>query len=487
MKIAIIGTGYVGLVSGTCFANWGHHVVCVDIDNVRIEALNRGEVAIFEPGLTNLVASNLESGHLQFTTDLDSAVRGADIVFIAVGTPASNYDGDADLSYVFEAARQTALALCGRTLIVTKSTVPVGTSERLEAFMRSVRTGVEFEVASNPEFLREGSAVADFDKPDRVLIGCESDRARALLCTLYRPLADAGVPIIATTRRSAELTKYAANAFLATKITFINEMADLCEKVGANVDEIALGMGLDKRIGDAFLKAGPGYGGSCFPKDTVALLRTAQECGVSLRLVEETIAANTSRKRTLGRRLSALLGEPLQSKKIAVLGLTFKAGTDDMRNAPSLTLINALQSAGAQVHAFDPRGMKNAHALLRDVTFSSSPYECAEDADAIVLMTDWQCLRNLDFKRLGASMNRRVFLDLRGVYDVDTLVNRYGFTVERVGYPVRRPHEERVIRINRRVLYIPPGTEVRNGTRALFDASFVRKRNANDRKELDHD
>ncbi|CAN7382616.1 UDP-glucose/GDP-mannose dehydrogenase family protein [Pararhizobium sp. LjRoot255] len=487
MKIAIIGTGYVGLVSGTCFANWGHHVVCVDIDNVRIEALNRGEVAIFEPGLTNLVASNLESGHLQFTTHLDSAVRGADIVFIAVGTPASNYDGDADLSYVFEAARQTALALCGRTLIVTKSTVPVGTSERLEALMRSVRTGIEFEVASNPEFLREGSAIADFDKPDRVLIGCESDRARALLCTLYRPLADAGVPIIATTRRSAELTKYAANAFLATKITFINEMADLCEKVGANVDEIALGMGLDKRIGDAFLKAGPGYGGSCFPKDTVALLRTAQECGVSLRLVEETIAANTSRKRTLGHRLSALLGEPLQSKKIAVLGLTFKAGTDDMRNAPSLTLINALQSAGAHVHAFDPRGMKNAHALLRDVTFSSSPYECAEDADAIVLMTDWQCLRNLDFQRLGATMNRRVFLDLRGVYDVDTLVNRYGFTVERVGYPVRRPHEERVIRINRRVLYIPPGTDVRNGTRNLFDASFVRKRNANDRKELDHD
>ena len=456
MKIAVIGTGYVGLVSGACFSAWGHHVVCVDTDKTRIDALNRGEVAIFEPGLTNLVESNLQSGRLQFTTDLKSAVRDIDIVFIAVGTPASGHDGDADLSYVLKAAEQTASALRGPALIVTKSTVPVGTSERLEALMRSVRPDADFEVASNPEFLREGSAIADFNKPDRVVIGCDSDRARALLQALYRPLVEAGVPMITTTRRSAELIKYAANAFLATKITFINEMADLCEKVGANIDEIAIGMGMDKRIGAAFLKAGPGYGGSCFPKDTTALLRTAQECGVSLRLVEETIASNTSRKRTLGNRLRALLGETLQFKTIAVLGLTFKAGTDDMRDAPSLTLVQALQSAGANVHAFDPRGMKNAHMLLRDVTFSSNPYECAEGADAIVLMTDWQCLRNLDFKRLGATMNRRVLLDLRGVYDIDTLVNRYGFTVERVGHPAKRPPENSVIRFKRRLSYVPP-------------------------------
>lgn len=488
MKIAIIGTGYVGLVSGACFSAWGHHVICVDVDNARIDALNRGEVAIFEPGLTNLVTSSLQSGHLRFTTDLKKAVRDIDIVFIAVGTPASAHDGDADLSYVFKAAQQTALALCGPALIVTKSTVPVGTSERLEALMRSVRPDADFEVASNPEFLREGSAIADFNKPDRVVIGCDSDRARALLLALYRPFMETGVPVITTTRRSAELTKYAANAFLATKIAFINEMADLCEKVGANIDEIAIGMGMDKRIGAAFLKAGPGYGGSCFPKDTTALLRTAQECGVSLRLVEETIASNTSRKRTLAHRLRALLGETLQFKKIAVLGLTFKAGTDDMRDAPSLTLIHALQSAGANVHAFDPRGMKNAHALLRDVTFSSNPYECAEGADAIVLMTDWQCLQNLDFKRLGATMKRRVFLDLRGVYDIDMLVNRYGFTVERIGHPTRRAPEGRIIRLKHRVTYVPPGVEVHNGTRNLRGSSFTRASSATSvQRELDHE
>ncbi|WP_319005567.1 UDP-glucose/GDP-mannose dehydrogenase family protein [Pararhizobium sp. YC-54] len=487
MKIAIIGTGYVGLVSGACFSTWGHQVICVDIDKPRIDALNRGEVAIFEPGLTNLVESNRQSGRLQFTTDLKSAVRDINIVFIAVGTPASSHDGDANLSYVFKAAQQTALALCGPALIVTKSTVPVGTSERLEALMRAVRPDADFEVASNPEFLREGSAIADFNKPDRVVIGCDSDRARALLLALYRPLVEAGVPMITTRRRSAELIKYAANAFLATKITFINEMADLCEKVGANIDEIATGMGMDTRIGAAFLKAGPGYGGSCFPKDTTALLRTAQECGVSLRLVEETIASNTSRKRALGSRLRALLGETLQSKKIAVLGLTFKAGTDDMRDAPSLTLINALQAAGANVHAFDPRGMKNAHVLLHDVTFSSNPYECAEGADAIVLMTDWQCLQNLDFKRLGATMKRRVLLDLRGVYDVDTLVNRYGFTVERVGHPAKRAPENSVIRLKRRVSYIPPSVEVRNGIRNLRDPGLAKPGTASGGEELDHD
>ncbi|WP_068958984.1 UDP-glucose dehydrogenase family protein [Pararhizobium polonicum] len=487
MKIAIIGTGYVGLVSGACFAAWGHQVICVDIDQTRIDALNRGEVAIFEPGLTNLVESNLRSGQLQFTTDLKRAVRDIDVLFIAVGTPSSGHDGDADLSCVLKAAQQTALALCGPALIVTKSTVPVGTSERLEALMRSARPDADFEVASNPEFLREGSAIADFNKPDRVVLGCDSDRAKALLLALYRPLVESGVPMIITTRRSAELIKYAANAFLATKIAFINEMADLCEKVGANIDEIAIGMGMDKRIGAAFLKAGPGYGGSCFPKDTMALLRTAQEYGISLRLVEETIASNTSRKRTLGNRLRALLGEPLQFKKIAVLGLTFKAGTDDMRDAPSLTLIHALQSAGANVRAFDPRGMKNAHMLLRGVTFSSNPYECAEGADAIVLMTDWQCLQNLDFKRLGATMKRRVLLDLRGVYDIDTLVNRYGFTVERVGHPAKRAPENSVIRLKRRINYTPPSVEARNGIRNLPHSSFTEPVTVSVREDLDHE
>lgn len=483
MKIAVIGTGYVGLVSGACFATWGHHVTCVDIDIARIEKLKHGHVPIFEPGLTERVNTNLVLGRLQFTTDLSAALLKVDIVFIAVGTPANGHDGDADLSYVFAAGQQIATSLRGPAMIVTKSTVPVGTSERLEVLMRAARPDGAFVVASNPEFLREGSAIQDFDRPDRVVIGCNDDRARTVLQALYTPLADAGVPIVTTTRRSAELIKYAANSFLATKITFINEMADLCEKIGANVDEIALGMGLDSRIGSAFLKAGPGYGGSCFPKDTIALLRTAQEHGVHLRLVEETIASNTARKRALAGRLRALVGGSLRAKRIAVLGLTFKAETDDMRDAPSQALIHALQSAGAIVSAYDPMGMGNARALLRDVIFASDPYECAEDADAVVLMTDWQCFRTMNLRKLGDVMRRRILLDLRGIFDVDELVQEFGFTVERVGCPSRQP-ESHAIRLSNGANSLSGRPNVHNGFRDLSISHLVKSTNALSREEF---
>jgi UDPglucose 6-dehydrogenase len=465
MKIAVIGTGYVGLVSGACFAAWGHDVTCVDIDSGRIEKLKYGHIPIFEPGLADCVRANLHLGRLRFTTDLRTALHNVDIAFIAVGTPASDHDGEADLSCVFEAGRQIAALLDVPAVIVTKSTVPIGTSERLEALMRSVRPDGQFIMASNPEFLREGSAIEDFNRPDRVVLGCDDESAEAILRALYLPLSAAGVPVVVTSRRSAELIKYAANSFLATKITFINEMADLCERVGADIDEIAIGMGLDSRIGKAFLKAGPGYGGSCFPKDTIALLRTAQEHGVSLRLVEQTISANSSRKRTLANRLKTLLGGTLAGRHIAVLGLTFKAETDDMRDAPSQTLIHALQCAGATISAYDPAGMENASRQFCGVEFASSPIECARNADAVVVMTDWKCFKDIDLRRLRTVVRQRFILDLRGIYDVDELVEKHGFTVDRVGRAVRYAETPQRIRLNGEAANIKARSKVHNGLR----------------------
>lgn len=432
-KIVVLGTGYVGLVSGACLADWGHEVICVDINSDRVAALQRGQVPIFEPGLDELLLTNMASGNLAFTTDLAEAMDGADVALIAVGTPSSGIDGEADLSYVFSAARDIAAGISGKIVIVTKSTVPVGTGDRIEAIIRGLRPDAQFAVASNPEFLREGSAILDFKKLDRVVIGTESSFARSVLADVYRVVEEAGMPIVFTQRRSAELIKYGSNAFLAAKITFINEMADLCEEIGADISEVANGMGLDKRIGATFLKAGPGYGGSCFPKDTIALLRTAQEFGVSMRLVEQTISVNTARKRTLANRVRSMLNGDLKQKRIAILGLTFKANTDDMRDSPSLSLIRALQNDGAVVHAFDPEGVANARQLLHNVVFFQDPYECARGAEAIVLMTDWDCLLDLDFARLGDIMRQKRVLDLRGVYDGEILERAHGFVVHTVG------------------------------------------------------
>jgi UDPglucose 6-dehydrogenase len=467
MKITVIGTGYVGLVSGACFSSWGHDIVCVDIDHTRIRALSAGDVPFYEPELAPLVLSGVERRTLRFTTNLREALSGTDIVLLAVGTPASPHDGGADLTYVFEAARAAALALDSSALIVIKSTVPVGTCDHIESLIRPLRPDLHIGVASNPEFLREGSAIADFLHPDRVVIGCKSSGARELLMQLYHPLLVDGVVLVSTSRRSAELIKYSANAFLAAKIAFINEIADLSEKVGADIDEIARGMGLDHRIGPDFLRAGPGYGGSCFPKDTMALLRTAQESGVSLRIVESTIASNAARKRQLVQRLRGLVGQPLRGKRIAVLGLTFKAETDDMRDAPSLTLIPALQRDGVVVAAFDPRGCSNARELLRDIEFFDDPYNCCDGADAVVLMTDWECLRTLDYGALGARMRTRALLDLRGISEAGALTHQHGFVVDRIGQATKAPRENAAILIRNRVPPSYPQSEVHNGLRAM--------------------
>ncbi len=493
MKIAVLGTGYVGLVSGACFSAWGHEVTGVDIDRARVDRLNAGDIPIFEPGLAECVLACREAGRLAFTTDLALALKDVDIVFIAVGTPAGQHDGEADLSYVFEAGRQIARTLRGPAVVVTKSTVPVGTAERLEAVMRDAAPSGEFVVASNPEFLREGSALEDFNRPDRVVIGCEDRWAGGLLEALYAPLAAEGIRIVTTGRRSAELIKYAANAFLATKIAFINEMADLCERVNANVEDIALGMGLDRRIGADFLKAGPGYGGSCFPKDTVALLRTAQDSGVTLRLVEQTIAANTARKHTLARRLASLLGGTLRGKHIAVLGLTFKAETDDMRDAPAQTLIRCALEAGATVSAYDPAGMDNARQVLPEAHFAADPIECATGADALVIMTDWASFRTLDLARVGEVMRRRAIMDLRGLYDVDLLVKQYRFTVDRVGAPLRSPERASRITLNAHARRQSGALPVHNGFRnletsdtapALPGGSIPREEFVNDQSQI---
>ena len=416
MRIAMIGTGYVGLVSGACFSDFGHDVVCVDKDAAKIEALNRGVMPIYEPGLDRLVETNVRGGRLSFTTDLAKGIDGAEAVFIAVGTPSRRGDGHADLSYVFGAAREIAEALTGPAVIVTKSTVPVGTGDEVERILREVRPDARAWVVSNPEFLREGAAIEDFKRPDRIVVGTENAEAEEILREVYRPLYLNKAPLLFTSRRTAELTKYAANAFLATKITFINEIADLCEIVGADVQDVSRGIGLDNRIGSKFLHAGPGYGGSCFPKDTLALLKTAEDYETPLRIVESVVAVNEARKRAMGRKVIQALGGDARGATVALLGLTFKPNTDDMRDAPSLSIVQALQDAGATVRGFDPEGTEQARPMMRDVDFFDSPYAAAEGADAVVLVTEWDVLRALDLHRLSATMKQPIFVDLRNVY-----------------------------------------------------------------------
>src|SRR6186713_602505 len=432
MRVAMIGTGYVGLVSGACFADFGHEVVCVDKDKEKIAALTRGEVPIYEPGLNDVVAINARAGRLKFTTELSGAVAEADAVFIAVGTPSRRGDGHADLSFVHEAAREIAAALDGFTLVVTKSTVPVGTGDEVERIIRETRPDAECAVVSNPEFLREGAAIRDFKLPDRIVVGTDDARASKVMAELYRPLYLNRSPIITTGRRTAELIKYAANAFLATKITFINEIADLCERVGADVQEVALGIGLDNRIGGKFLHAGPGYGGSCFPKDTLSLIKTAQDHATPLRIVEAVAAVNDVRKRAMARKVASAIGSSLRGKTVAVLGLTFKPNTDDMREAPSIPLITALQDMGAKVRAYDPVGMEQAKSVIGNVTFCDDAYSCAKGAAALVIVTEWEQFRALDFDRLKTIMAQPVLVDLRNVYQPDEM-SRRGFAYEGIG------------------------------------------------------
>ena len=421
MRIAMIGSGYVGLVSGACFSEFGTTVVCVDKDAGKVAQLEAGEVPIFEPGLEDLVASNVEAERLTFTTDLASAVDGADAVFIAVGTPSRRGDGHADLTYVYAAAEEIAKAITGYCVIVTKSTVPVGTGREVARVIAEARPdlklGEDFDVVSNPEFLREGSAIGDFMRPDRVVIGAESARATKVMQELYRPLYLNETPILVTNLETAELTKYAANAFLATKITYINEIADLCERLGADVQQVAKGIGLDGRIGGKFLHAGPGYGGSCFPKDTLAMVRTAQQAEAPLRIVEAVVEVNDRRKSRMAQKVIEHCGGSVEDKTVALLGLTFKPNTDDMREAPSLAIINALQAAGAKIRAFDPEGMKEAAKLVEDVTFCEDAYEAMHGADCLVLVTEWNEFRNLDLGRLKKLLTEPALVDLRNVYD----------------------------------------------------------------------
>src|SRR5829696_8928783 len=434
MRIAMIGAGYVGLVSGACFADFGHEICCVDKEPSKIDALKQGGIPIFEPGLAELVSNNVREKRLSFTTDLAEAVRNSEAVFIAVGTPSRRGDGHADLSYVYQAAREIAAAMNGYTVVVTKSTVPVGTGDEVERIIRETRPDADFAVVSNPEFLREGAAIADFKRPDRIVIGTDDERAKGIMTEVYRPLYLNQSPLLAMSRRTAELTKYAANAFLATKITFINEIADLCEQVGANVQDVARGIGLDNRIGSKFLHAGPGYGGSCFPKDTLALIKTGQDYEAPLRIVETVAAVNETRKRAMARKVVAAVGGSLRGKTVAVLGLTFKPNTDDMRDAPSIPLITALQDAGARVRAYDPEGMEQARAVLADVDYASDAYACARGADALVIVTEWDLFRALDFGRLKAALAEPVVVDLRNVYRPDEM-RRHGFTYVSIGRP----------------------------------------------------
>ncbi len=434
MHVAMIGSGYVGLVSGACFADFGHVVTCVDKDPAKIEALQNGRMPIFEPGLAELVAKNVREGRLAFATDLAGPVREADAVFIAVGTPSRRGDGHADLSYVYKAAEEIAGVMNGFTVVVTKSTVPVGTGDEVERIVRRTRPDADFAVVSNPEFLREGAAISDFKRPDRILIGTDDERAKRVMSELYRPLYLNQAPILVTSRRTAELTKYAANAFLALKVTFINEIADLCEAVGANVQEVARGIGLDNRIGSKFLHAGPGYGGSCFPKDTLALIKTAQESRASIRTVETVVAVNDERKRAMAAKVIAACGGDVNGKTVAVLGLTFKPNTDDMREAPSLAIIAALQEAGATVRAHDPEGMEQARAFLKDVTYTQTPYDCATGADALVIVTEWDAYRALDLDWIKDRLNAPVVVDLRNIYPPDDM-HRRGFAYTSVGRP----------------------------------------------------
>ncbi|MEX2518304.1 MAG: UDP-glucose/GDP-mannose dehydrogenase family protein [Paracoccaceae bacterium] len=416
MRVTMIGTGYVGLVSGVCFSDFGHDVVCVDKMADKIETLSRGETPIFEPGLAALMEKNVAAGRLTFTTDLKSAVAGADAVFIAVGTPTRRGEGHADLSYVYAAAEEVAAAIEGFTVVVVKSTVPVGTNREVARRMEAARPGCPFAVASNPEFLREGAAIEDFMRPDRVVVGLEDERARPVMTDIYRPLFLRETPMVFTTLESAEIIKYAANAFLATKITFINEIADLCEKTGGDVQAVAKGMGLDNRIGGKFLHAGPGYGGSCFPKDTLALTRTAQELNSPLRIVEAVVAANEDRKRRMAAKVIEACGGAVAGKRVAVLGVTFKPDTDDMREAPALTIVPALIGAGAHVTIADPEGRKEGAALLPGASWALNAYEAAQAADAVVIITEWNEFRALDLQRLRAAMAGDVMVDLRNIY-----------------------------------------------------------------------
>ncbi|HJT42736.1 MAG TPA: UDP-glucose/GDP-mannose dehydrogenase family protein [Rhizomicrobium sp.] len=437
MRIVMIGAGYVGLVSGACLSEFGHEVVCIDKDSARIRALEAGIIPIYEPGLEDVVAANARAGRLSFAGDLAQAVRKAEAVFIAVGTPTRRGDGHADLSFVYQAAKEIAAHLDGYTVVVTKSTVPVGTGKEVYDIIRAARPDADFDVASNPEFLREGSAIEDFRRPDRVVVGCDSERARDAMREIYRPLFINETPMLFTGRESAELIKYASNAFLATKITFINEMADLCEKVGADVKDVARGVGLDKRIGAKFLHAGPGFGGSCFPKDTLALLKTSQDRGAATRIVEAVVAVNDARKLAMADKIAAAFGGDLNGKTVALLGLTFKPNTDDMRDAPSLAIVPALQAMGATVRAFDPEGMEHARALM-DIETCADAYETMVDADGLVLLTEWNEFRALNLVKVGQLLTQKLIVDLRNIYAPEQM-RSYGFTYVSIGRPVARP------------------------------------------------
>ena len=435
MRIAMIGTGYVGLVSGACFSEFGTTVACVDKNAVKIDMLRAGKMPIYEPGLDDLVARNVEAARLTFTTDLKEAVAASDAVFIAVGTPSRRGDGHADLSYIYAAAEEISAALRDYTVVVTKSTVPVGTGRRVEEIIRKANPDADFDVASNPEFLREGSAINDFMRPDRVVIGTSIERARNVMRRLYRPLYLIETPIIFTRRETSELIKYAANAFLATKVTFINEIADLCEKVGADVNQVARGIGLDGRIGSKFLHAGPGYGGSCFPKDTLALVKTARDYASPLRIVEAVADINDTRKRSMALKVIDACDSDVDGKTIAVLGVTFKPNTDDMRESPSLDVIPTLQNAGASIRAYDPQGMEGAELLLPDVQWCHSAYDALSDADAVVILTEWNQFRNLDMDRVRNLLKTPVFVDLRNIYDPRDMLEA-GFRYSSIGRPV---------------------------------------------------
>ena len=432
MHIAMIGTGYVGLVSGACFSDFGHVVTCIDKDAAKISQLQSGRMPLFEPGLDALVAHNVAAGRLSFTTDAAGAVRTADAIFLAVGTPSRRGDGFTDLTYLYDAAREIAAHMQGFTVVVTKSTVPVGTNDEVEAIIRKLRPDADFAVVSNPEFLREGAAIEDFKHPDRVVVGTEEEQARRVMRELYRPLFINETPILFTGRRAAELIKYASNAFLATKITFINEMADLCEKCGADVQEVARGMGLDRRIAGKFLHAGPGFGGSCFPKDTAALTAIGQRFGAPIRIVETVIGVNDARKHAMAAKVTAACGGTLAGKTIAVLGLTFKPNTDDMREAPSLVILPALAKQGARVRAYDPHGMNEARKLMPQIETAADPYACVAGADAMVILTEWEEFRALDLDRVKAALRAALIVDLRNIYKPHDMSEK-GFTYISVG------------------------------------------------------
>lgn len=434
MKITMIGSGYVGLVSGVCFAEFGHDVICMDLNADKIEGLKKGVIPIFEPGLEEMTLDNVKAGRLTFTTDIKAAVAESDVVFIGVGTPTNKETGHADLKYVYAAARDIAAAVEGFTVVVTKSTVPVGTGDEVERIIRETNPDADVAVVSNPEFLREGAAIKDFMIPNRIVVGIEDERARPVMTEVYRPLFINQSPLMFTTRRTSELIKYAANAFLALKITYINEMADLCEAVGANVQEVARGIGLDNRIGTKFLHAGPGYGGSCFPKDTLALVKTAQDFGAPIKLVEATVAVNDARKSKMTQKVVKALGGSVAGKTVAVLGLTFKPETDDMRDSPAITIVQELVAAGATVRAFDPEGMENAREVLPPITYCEGPYDAAAGADAVVVVTEWNEFRGMDLKRIKAAARGAVLVDLRNIYRREE-VARHGFTYTSIGRP----------------------------------------------------